>query len=64
MSTTEAIETQTAANTDTSDSPFQSDFFAAPNHPAVELLDDINPDELTPRQAQELLYRLKSLSSK
>ncbi len=63
-STAGVIETKTAASTDTSDSPFQSDFFAAPNHPAVELLDNIDPDELTPRQAQELLYRLKLLASK
>ncbi len=62
--TTGVIENNTAASTDTSGSPFQSDFFAAPNHPAVELLDNIDPDELTPRQAQELLYRLKSLASK
>lgn len=40
----------------------QPDLFAI-NHPsAVELrLRDTNPDELTPRQAQELLYALKAL---
>ncbi len=29
--------------------------------PAESLLDTVNPDELTPRQAQELLYKLKEL---
>jgi DNA mismatch repair protein MutS len=28
-------------------------------HPALDLLQDINPDNLTPRQAQELIYDLK-----
>ncbi len=28
-------------------------------HPAVTLLQDVKPDELTPRQALELIYRLK-----
>lgn len=44
--------------------PFQSDFFSAAPHPAVDLLTDTDPDELTPRQAQELLYQLKALADK
>ncbi len=40
----------------------QNDLFASlPAHPALDLLDESDPDQLTPRQAQELLYRLKSL---
>jgi DNA mismatch repair protein MutS len=40
----------------------QNDLFASlPNHPALDLLDAAEPDQLTPRQAQELLYRLKEL---
>src|SRR5690606_38143231 len=40
----------------------QSDLFASlPAHPALDILDDTDPDQLTPRQAQELLYRLKDL---
>jgi len=32
-----------------------------PRHPALDLLDDVNPDELSPRDALELVYRLKRL---
>ena len=32
------------------------------NSPVLEKLNDINPDELTPKQALELLYQLKNLS--
>ncbi|MDY6983620.1 MAG: hypothetical protein SV422_11075, partial [Pseudomonadota bacterium] len=40
----------------------QSDLFASlPGHPALDILDATDPDQLTPRQAQELLYRLKEL---
>ncbi len=40
----------------------QNDLFASlPNHPALDILDETDPDQLTPRQAQELLYRLKEL---
>ncbi len=34
---------------------------AAPAHPAVSLLQDLEPDSLTPRQALEALYRLRQL---
>jgi len=30
-------------------------------HPVVTLLEDIKPDDLSPRQALELLYRLKGM---
>ena len=46
----------------------QGDMFAeseapkdAPQHPAVTELETIEPDELTPRQALEVLYQLKKL---
>ena len=49
--------------------PLQPDLFAAiaepPEpvmHPALERLQSITPDELTPKQALEALYELKSLS--
>ena len=32
-----------------------------PSHPAIEKLSGINPDELTPKQALEMLYELKKL---
>jgi DNA mismatch repair protein MutS len=44
-----------------------SDLFAAPpapepeRHPALDLLDAVNPDELAPRDALELVYKLKKL---
>tara|TARA_R110002096_G_scaffold165814_5_gene334668 strand:- start:120 stop:536 length:417 start_codon:yes stop_codon:yes gene_type:complete len=30
-------------------------------HPVIETLEEINPDNLTPRQALEILYQLKAL---
>ncbi|MDR2874372.1 MAG: DNA mismatch repair protein MutS [Methylobacillus sp.] len=46
----------------------QADLFAAPQppmelppHPILEALDDIEPDELTPKQALEALYKLKKM---
>jgi DNA mismatch repair protein MutS len=40
----------------------QLDLFSSKeNHPVVHLLEDVNPDELSPKQALELLYRLKGL---
>ena len=39
----------------------QSDLFASPEpHPAIEMLGQIDPDELTPRAALELMYQLKA----
>ena len=44
--------------------PMQPDMFAATEkHPAVDRLEQVEPDELSPRQALELLYSLKSLLS-
>jgi DNA mismatch repair protein MutS len=34
---------------------------AAPSHPALEALAGLDPDTLSPREAQEFLYRIKSL---
>jgi DNA mismatch repair protein MutS len=36
-------------------------FISRPDHPAVIMLQDINPDDLTPKQAQDMLYRLREL---
>jgi len=38
---------------------FQETVPEAPN-PALELLDTINPDELSPKLALDLMYQLKS----
>ena len=40
--------------------PMQSDLFAALPHPLLEELGKTNPDDLTPRQALELLYAWKT----
>jgi DNA mismatch repair protein MutS len=39
--------------------PPQGDLFSSSPHPALALLDDTDPDSLTPREALELLYRLR-----
>ncbi|TPD54255.1 MAG: DNA mismatch repair protein MutS [Thalassolituus maritimus] len=41
--------------------PMQSDLFASGPGPAEEALAKVNPDDLTPRQALELVYALKDL---
>ena len=43
------------------DSPLQFGLFSAQASPALEALAAIDPDELTPKQALEALYRLKLL---
>ena len=43
-------------------SPMQSDLFGSEPHPAVDKLSSITPDDLTPRQALDLLYQLKALT--
>ena len=37
-------------------------FSETPSNPALELLDELDPDDMTPRQALEALYRLKQLT--
>ena len=39
--------------------PFQSDLFASAAHPLVEHLQGLDVDDLSPRQALELLYKMK-----
>lgn len=41
--------------------PQQIDLFAVANHPLLQALENIQPDNLTPKEALEALYRLKSL---
>ena len=43
------------------DAPQQFGLFAPQPSPALEALDAIDPDELTPKQALEALYRLRQL---
>jgi DNA mismatch repair protein MutS len=44
------------------DSPRQYGLFAAAPSAALEALTALDPDDLTPKQALEALYRLKSLA--
>jgi DNA mismatch repair protein MutS len=39
----------------------QSDLFASLPHPAIEKLGKLDLDDMTPRQAIEMLYQLKNL---
>jgi len=41
--------------------PHQTDMFATPPSELERLLEDIDPDELTPRAALDLIYRMKQL---
>jgi DNA mismatch repair protein MutS len=50
-----------ATSPETLDSPLQFGLFAPQPSPAMEALAAIDPDELTPKQALEALYRLKLL---
>jgi DNA mismatch repair protein MutS len=36
-------------------------FISQPDHPAVTMLQDLRPDDLSPKQALDMLYRLKAL---
>lgn len=44
------------------DAPQQFGLFAAPSSAALEALAQVDPDELTPKQALEALYRIKALA--
>ncbi|WP_049311558.1 hypothetical protein, partial [Pseudomonas aeruginosa] len=39
--------------------PMQSDLFASLPHPVIDELSRINPDDISPRQALDLLYAWK-----
>ena len=41
--------------------PAQGQLFVNTTHPAIEALEDIDPNELSPRQSLELIFHLKSL---
>jgi DNA mismatch repair protein MutS len=53
--------TRKPARQASADNP-QLSLFPSQSHPLVETLADIDPDRLNPRQALELLYRLKELA--
>lgn len=43
--------------------PVQNDLFAIPEHLAIKRLKKIMPDELSPRQALDIIYELKKLTT-
>ncbi len=56
-----ALETKSIQEPQTRAEKRQLDLFISPRaHPALNLLEHTDPDRLSPRQALELLYRLKS----
>ncbi|WP_372778086.1 DNA mismatch repair protein MutS [Litorivivens sp.] len=61
-----SLEQQVAPTQVNGHVPAQPDLFAAAPEPspALEALEAVEPDELSPRQALELLYKLKSLEKK
>ncbi|AFI84489.1 DNA mismatch repair protein MutS [Methylophaga nitratireducenticrescens] len=57
-----ALETQRTVGTNLHEQPPQHDLFAQPDNSAlINKIEQINPDELTPKAALELLYELKKL---
>ena len=57
------VELEQAATHDAQQPDLFSTVTTTPAHPAIELLNGIDPDNLTPKAALELLYTLKSLNS-
>lgn len=57
------LENQSYQHGSSQKTPAQVDLFAAPNeeHSVIKQLKEINPDQLTPKEALEYLYQLKSL---
>jgi DNA mismatch repair protein MutS len=57
-----ALETQRTVSTNLHEQPPQQDLFAQPDNSAlINKIEQINPDELTPKAALELLYELKKI---
>jgi DNA mismatch repair protein MutS len=62
--TTPQAEPKLTTSTPVQSSPLQSGLFDALPDPALEALKKIKPDDLSPREALEQLYRLKELLKK
>jgi DNA mismatch repair protein MutS len=56
-----ALLEQQALNTDSVQTELPLIIETAETHPVVEKLEEINPDNLSPKQALEILYQLKEL---
>lgn len=51
---------QSAINARSEHQPLQNDLFATAPHPLINALQQLNPDELTPRQALDILYQWRA----
>ena len=60
-SATGQVIADSSSNKPSHDDPQQSDMFSSGPHPAVEKLANIDPDELTPKQALDAIYQLKNM---
>ena len=58
----QTLENQASQSTGVQTEPRQSDLFALPSerHPALKLLEQTHPDDLSPKAALEVLYQLKA----
>jgi len=59
INTPDTVNHSHEASTPTNETPLQSDLFPSTPHPAIEALKTIDPNELTPRQALDVLFTLK-----
>ncbi|MGH1439803.1 MAG: DNA mismatch repair protein MutS [Cellvibrionaceae bacterium] len=57
-----SFETNTASNMNAPLQPQQAELFNSTVNPAIEALDKVDADDLSPKQALELIYHLKLLS--
>jgi DNA mismatch repair protein MutS len=54
-------ELEAAAPTEVAPDVTQGDLFGGSEHPVVQRLAELDPDDLSPRQASALLYELRAL---
>jgi len=59
--TAKLAELETGSPTGAGPVPAQPDLFSSPEHPALTLLQAVQPDALSPREALATLYRLREL---
>lgn len=54
-----AHPTMAASSKQNTEKPQQNELFPSDPHPAIAIIESINPDDLTPRQALEIVFDLK-----
>ncbi|AJQ94564.1 DNA mismatch repair protein MutS [Gynuella sunshinyii] len=59
----EVLENKDVVTTTRSNAPVQNDLFASySDHPALSFVETIQPDNISPREALDILYRIKALT--